>query len=196
MRFSYRMVSFSPIDFEKLNSERPWVFFDHDRNTMVLSPADNFLVSEMDDSSDGEMRTGIDSAITSLPSNFTHRTLMVFGNGINRTLDAWGNALQKMNHKQPIANDAKVVWIGSATGRTMEQSTTTSSIPHSVTKGRFWRYAISLSSWECRSRMQSIVRRYARCLGAFTGLEYDASTHVFSFALSPGENAMAKVSIH
>ncbi|MGA8940454.1 MAG: hypothetical protein WB439_14920 [Acidobacteriaceae bacterium] len=109
MRFSYRVVNFSPIDFGKLDSQGPWVFFDHDRNTMVLSPADNFLVSEMDTSSDGAMRSGISPAITSLPSGFTHRTLLVFGSGVTKTLDRWGSALQSMNRKPPVANDADVV---------------------------------------------------------------------------------------
>lgn len=109
MRFSYRVKNFSPIDFGKLDSQGPWVFFDRERRTMVFSPADNFLVSEMDTSANGEMRSGISPKIASLPSDFAHRTLLVFGDGVTSTLDTWGGVLQRMNHKQPIANDADVV---------------------------------------------------------------------------------------
>lgn len=112
MRFSYRVVNFSPIDFGKLDSQGPWVFFDHDRNTVVSSPADSFLVSELASgsaSSKDAMSSGISPVIASLPAGFTHRTLMVFGKGITHTLDAWGEALQNMNRKSPIANDADVV---------------------------------------------------------------------------------------
>jgi hypothetical protein len=34
---------------------------------------------------------------------------MVFGNGVNHTLDTWGEALQKIGGKTPVANDADVV---------------------------------------------------------------------------------------
>ncbi len=121
MRFSYRVVNFSPIEFGKLHSQGPWVFFDRGRNTMVLSPADNFLVSELvsepasglssepDKTSSMEMRSGISAAIASLPSGFIHRTLIVFGRGITQTLNHWGGALESMGGKTPVANDADVV---------------------------------------------------------------------------------------
>ena len=116
LHFSYRVTTFSPIDFGKLDSQGPWVFFDQSRNTFLLSPADNFLVAELhatnsaqNSSAQQQITSGISPIIPSLPAGFTHGTWMVFGNGITRTQDAWGEILQRWNHKQPVPNDADVV---------------------------------------------------------------------------------------
>lgn len=109
MRASYKVYKFSPIEFGRLDAQGPWLLFDRNRNTMVLSPADNFLVADLEQSPDGHVSSGIDSKIATLPAGFTHRTLLAFGTGINTTLDAWGMDLQKLGHKLPVANDADVV---------------------------------------------------------------------------------------
>ncbi len=114
LRFSYRVTTFSPIDFGKLDSQGPWVFFDPHGNTFLLSPADNFLVSELVATPETSaqqitMTSGISSSIASLPTGFTHGTWLVFGNGITRTQNAWGEILQRINRKTPVANDADVV---------------------------------------------------------------------------------------
>jgi hypothetical protein len=109
MRASYRVAVFSPIQFGKLNSMGPWIFFDHHGNTMIVSPADNFLVSSLTEDATGVMRSGIDPRISTLPATFTHGTLVTFGEGINESLDAWGENLQKLGHKKPVRNDADEV---------------------------------------------------------------------------------------
>ena len=108
-RFSYDVSAFAPIAFGKLDSQGPWVFFDGGMHTMVVSPADNYLVADMQKNAQGEMESGIDASIQKLPAGFTHRTLLVFGTGIGQTLDRWGKDLQMLNHKPPVANDADVV---------------------------------------------------------------------------------------
>lgn len=109
LRASYRLEAFSPIDFGKLDSQGPWLFFDHNRNAMILSPADNFLVSDLSQAGDGEMQSGIDSQIETLPAGFAHGTFVVFGSGINRTLASWGKDLQVLHGKHPVSNDAGVL---------------------------------------------------------------------------------------
>lgn len=106
---SYRVYRFAPIDFNTLDAQGPWIFFDHDRNTMVLSSADSFLTAHLEQATNGELRSGIDPTIKVLPADFTHRTLVTFGSGITQTLNAWGSALQQMHHKPPVSNDADVV---------------------------------------------------------------------------------------
>lgn len=108
-RFSYAVTTFGPFEFGKLGSQGPWLLFDQSRNTMVLSPADHFLVSDLEETPDGQVRSGIDPQITSLPAGFTHRTLLTFGSGINHTFDSWGMALQKLNRKSPVPNDGDVI---------------------------------------------------------------------------------------
>ena len=109
MRFSYAVDNFATFEFGKLGAQGPWLLFDHDRNIMALSPADNFLVSDLNLAADGHVTSGIDSQIATLPSGFTHKTLLVFGSGINRTFAAWGMDLQKLDGKRPVANDADVL---------------------------------------------------------------------------------------
>lgn len=109
MRASYRVFKFSPIDFGNLDSQGPWLFFDRQLNTIVLSPADNFLVADMEEHPDGGLSSGIAAQIATLPAGFTHRTLLCFGQGINRTISNWGGALQKLEGKAPVPNDEDVV---------------------------------------------------------------------------------------
>jgi hypothetical protein len=106
---SYKVDAFSPVDFDKLDAQGPWLFFDRNLDAMVLSPADSFLVADMERAKDGRMQSGIDPRIETLPAGFTHRTLLTLGKGINGTLDAWGMEMQKLGHKPPVANDADVV---------------------------------------------------------------------------------------
>ena len=109
MRLGYAVDNFATFEFGKLGAQGPWLLFDHNRNTMALSPADSFLVADLEQAPGGHVTSGIDSQVTTLPTGFTHKTLLVFGRGINDTFAAWGGDLQKLNGKQPVANDADVV---------------------------------------------------------------------------------------
>ena len=109
MEFSYAVNTFAKYEFGQLGGEGPWVLFNRQRQTMVMSPADHFLVADMTSGPGGVKPGGLDPKIDTLPAGFAHGTLLVLGNGITSTLDAWGSALQTMNGKQPVPNDADVV---------------------------------------------------------------------------------------
>jgi hypothetical protein len=89
-----------------LNKRAPWVFFDPQANAFVLSPASNFMTAIGHYGSDGGLQMPIDPQITTLPAGFTESTLLVVGNGINSTLDLWGQALTSLSGKRRPANDA------------------------------------------------------------------------------------------
>jgi hypothetical protein len=108
-KLGYRVDTFAPHEFGTLGAEGPWVLFDKERRTMVLAPADHFLVAGMRDAPGGADAGGIDAAITTLPPGFEHGTLLVLGNGITATLDGWGQALQLLNGKRPVSNEADVM---------------------------------------------------------------------------------------
>jgi hypothetical protein len=92
--------------FGNLASESPWIFFDPSANTFILSPAANFMTASTAWGPNGEMSSGIDAQIATLPKGFQHRTLLVIEKGINRAFDAWGHALTALGGKTRPANDA------------------------------------------------------------------------------------------
>jgi hypothetical protein len=68
---SYR-GEFGQYSFNKLGMDSPWVFFDDARNTFILSPASDFLISRTIRASSGEITSGIDPRIATLPEGFAH----------------------------------------------------------------------------------------------------------------------------
>ena len=109
MQLGYGVNTFAKYEFGSLGAEGPWVLFDGARRTMVLAPADHFLAAGMSDGPGEVDAGGIDPKITTLPAGFEHGTMLVIGKGVGATLDAWGHALQVLNGKKPVPNDADVV---------------------------------------------------------------------------------------
>ena len=92
--------------FDEKGTEGPWAHFDADGNTYVLSSASNFLVSYLVRNAAGQIESRIHPAIKTLPAGFTHGTLLVIANGINRSFDIWGRALTDLQGKIRPPNDA------------------------------------------------------------------------------------------
>jgi hypothetical protein len=109
MKFSYQRKTFGTYEFGALGPEGPWSLFDKLGNVMMLSPADNFLVSRMNESPGGAAASRIAQAIQVLPTGFSHSTLLVFDKGMNQAFSVWGSALLALGRKQPPANDANVM---------------------------------------------------------------------------------------
>jgi len=95
--------------FGALNSRAPWVFFDGQANTFIISPASNFMTAIGQFATDGSLQMPIDPSIAQLPASFTENTLLTIGSGINSTFDAWGQALTLLTGKNRPANDANVL---------------------------------------------------------------------------------------
>lgn len=92
--------------FDLTGREGPWVMFDGDAQTAVLSPAANFMVAKLAAGADGSIASGIDAAIATLPDDYVHSTLLVASRGINRAFDVWGRLLTDLHQKVRPANDA------------------------------------------------------------------------------------------
>ena len=107
--FSYQEKTFGIYEFGALGPQGPWSLFDKQGNVLVLSPADHFQVSRMEEAAGGKRESRIRSAIQTLPAGFSHGTLIVFGHGMNHTFTVWGNALLALGGKRRPANDANVV---------------------------------------------------------------------------------------
>jgi hypothetical protein len=109
MKFSYQEKVFGIYEFGALGPEGPWSLFDKEGNVLMLSPADHFQVSRMNESPGGGASSRLAQTIQTLPSGFSHGTLIVFGKGINQTFEIWGNALLALGEKQRPTSDANVV---------------------------------------------------------------------------------------
>ena len=104
----YQDVGFFTYDFSTLHGDSPWLFFDANYNSFVISPAANFMIANDSMNGGGTISCGINPGISSLPSGFPHRAILVIQNGINHTFDTWGNALTSLSGKVRPANDAAV----------------------------------------------------------------------------------------
>jgi hypothetical protein len=92
--------------FNLSGEEGPWVFFDAAARTAVLSPASNFMVAKLHQGAAGEIESGIDGRIATLPKGHSHSTLLVIDRGINRAFDTWGHILTDIHGKVRPTNDA------------------------------------------------------------------------------------------
>ncbi len=109
MKFSYQQRVFGIYEFGVLDPEGPWSLFDKQGDVLLISPADHFQASGMEDSPVAEASSRILPAIQTLPAGFSHGTLIVFGKGMNQTFATWGNTLLALSGKQRPPNDANVV---------------------------------------------------------------------------------------
>jgi hypothetical protein len=100
---------FSPADFNDLMPDSPWAFFDKAGNTFILSPAQNFMTATTARNGDGSIATGISGKIGILPAGFSHKTMLAYGTGINRTFENWGNALTTLRGKKRSTNDSEAL---------------------------------------------------------------------------------------
>jgi hypothetical protein len=101
--------TFAEATFSGLMPEGPWVFFDASANAFIVSAASNYMVAAMTSGSSGQIQSGISTQIATLPAGFTHSTVLAFGNGINPTFAAWGQALTDLGGKKRPVNDADVL---------------------------------------------------------------------------------------
>lgn len=92
--------------FNALNNNSPWVFFDQQANSMVLSPAANFMTATTQIAGDGAIEAGIDRRIGTLPAMFTHPTILSLAPGVNAAFEQWGRSLMSLMGKSRSANDA------------------------------------------------------------------------------------------
>lgn len=77
----------------------PLVLHDSAARTLVLSPLEHFFVAGQGYTANGSLECGIRGSVGSLPSNFSHSTVLVAGQGINATMSKWGDVLLSMSGK-------------------------------------------------------------------------------------------------
>ncbi|MBD3352974.1 MAG: hypothetical protein GF364_15940 [Candidatus Lokiarchaeota archaeon] len=90
----------------------PILFFDENRNTMIISALDHFLSNGFKKKHiepelyDGEtiFSFGSDASVTKYPKDYHIQCMVIFHNGINETFQKWGQLLMKF-HKTKRKNE-------------------------------------------------------------------------------------------
>ncbi len=103
--FSYRQETFAP-PFTASDCSTPWLLFDDQDRAAVISPASHFMVASMIGDGRTRIASGFNADLAGLPANFSQRTLMVFGGGINASWDLWGSDLNALRKAKRPSNDA------------------------------------------------------------------------------------------
>ncbi len=97
---------FAQYSFFQMSPASPWIFFDGGGATFILSPAANFMVASLSTGFRGELTSGIDRSVYSLARGFTHQTLLVIENGLNKAFNTWGRTITEGQGKSRPGNDA------------------------------------------------------------------------------------------
>lgn len=100
--------SFSIYRFDLAGTDGPWLLFDKHADSLILSPAANFMVAQMTVNNQGTISSGVNSGIETLPQGFTHQTMLTVGHGINNTYNAWGQDMTDLQGKLRSTNDFNV----------------------------------------------------------------------------------------
>lgn len=107
--FSYNQKNFAPPQFAANECSTPWLMFDDQLNSVIISPASHLMVASMLGDGRQLVASGMNTNLTGVPAGFTQQTLMVFGAGINRTWDQWGKAMRGLDGAKRPANDADTI---------------------------------------------------------------------------------------
>ncbi len=108
-KFSFNNDNFAPPQFKLNETSTPWLFFDKNMNSFIISPASDFIVSKLTGDVDKKISSGLNDEIKNLHAKFTHETILVFANGISNAWDIWGKSLRALYKRKLPANDADPV---------------------------------------------------------------------------------------
>src|SRR5581483_6131602 len=104
---SYQNSTLSPPRFDgKQSAGSPYMFFDEHASTTILSPAANFMTASLHGDGQTSISSGFNEQLANLPAGFKHQTLMVLDQGINKTMQTFGDGLIALLDVKRPANDA------------------------------------------------------------------------------------------
>lgn len=104
--FSYQDKDFAPPLFTLEQTSTPWLLFDDDLRSCLISPASDFIVSQMTGDGVSRISSGLNAEIKGLAAGFSHTTLLVMDQGVRHAWDTWGAALRTLYDRKLPASDA------------------------------------------------------------------------------------------
>ncbi|MFX1420064.1 MAG: hypothetical protein ACFE9N_14195 [Promethearchaeota archaeon] len=107
--FTYRNTKFCPPS-RKINAtSAPVVFYDEDLNCFIISPLDSFLNTIISKDKHNRINCGIQGRIKQIPKNFTQKFILLFGRGINKSMERLGDILLKYHNSKRKSLYANIV---------------------------------------------------------------------------------------
>ncbi len=93
---------FTPPEFSLVQTATPWVFFDRKFRAAVFAPASEILVSRLYGNGVTLIADGFNPGTRGSALHHAHATLLVFGRGIRRTIEAWGRDFRTLHHRRAV----------------------------------------------------------------------------------------------
>ena len=107
--FSYRDSTFAPGTFSLAQTSTPWLLFDDQNRAFIFSPASQFMVAKMVGDGKASLGASLNDRLAGVPKGLQQDSVLVLGQGINDTWDAWGGFMRSL-YKRPAATpDSDVI---------------------------------------------------------------------------------------
>ncbi len=109
-----RSVSFEDTAFAHPTSDlkqtsTPWLFLNEKAQTMLFSPASEFMVAKMTGDEKSAIGEGLNLRMTQVPKGLDQDSILAFGDGVGTTWDAWGSAMRKLYQRKDVNYEADVL---------------------------------------------------------------------------------------
>ncbi len=106
-KFSFKNGTFAPPQFKLNETSSPWLFFNGRMNSFIISPASDFIVSQMTGDGERTISSGLNEGIKNLPKNFSHLTVLVLSKSIKGAWKLWGKTMRSIYQRKIPANDSE-----------------------------------------------------------------------------------------
>ncbi|MFX0140114.1 MAG: hypothetical protein ACFFDN_41115, partial [Candidatus Hodarchaeota archaeon] len=107
--FTFRNAKFCPPSKTIGTTSAPVLFYDDDLNCFIISPLDGFLHTVISKDKNNRINCGIQGAIKKIPEDFTQKFILLFGKGINKSMERLGDILLKYHDSKRKSLYANVV---------------------------------------------------------------------------------------
>ncbi|MFX0000145.1 MAG: hypothetical protein ACFE9Q_00760 [Candidatus Hodarchaeota archaeon] len=107
--FTFRNTIFCPPSRTVGTTSAPVLFYDDDLNCFILSPLDGFLNTIISKDKNNRIMCGIQGNIKEIPKEFSQKFILLFGKGINQSMERLGGILLKYHNSKRKSLYANII---------------------------------------------------------------------------------------
>jgi hypothetical protein len=107
--FTFRNSIFCPPSRKVGTTSAPVVFYDDELNCLIVSPLYGFLNTIISKDKNNRISCGIQGNIQKIPKNFSQKFILLFGKGINQSIERLGDILSKYHNSMRKSLYANIV---------------------------------------------------------------------------------------